>query len=58
MNESKATSPEWYTRGKHMGIAVLDQGDGLALPTLVLTMSAIDIPEKRARKQQKMEKSL
>lgn len=41
-----------------MGIAVLDQGDGLALPTLVLTMSAIDIPEKRARNQQKMEKSL
>lgn len=41
-----------------MGIAVLDQGDGLALPTLVRTMSAIDIPEKHARKQQKMEKSL
>lgn len=41
-----------------MGISVLDQSDGLALQTLVLTTAAVDIPDEHARNQQKIEGSL
>lgn len=36
-----------------MGIAVLDQSDSLILPALVLTMCAVDIPEKKCQKSAK-----
>lgn len=36
-----------------MGIAVLDQSDGLVLPALVLTTCAVDIPEKKCQKSAK-----
>lgn len=53
VNDSKATPLTQSKRGKHVGIAVLDQSDGLILPALVLTTCAVDIPEKKCQKSAK-----